>query len=81
MNIEILNKLNLLNDKIKYHNFKYHSQDDPEITDFEYDKLCKQYDDIIISKPEFSFLERKYCLLYTSPSPRDGNVSRMPSSA
>ena len=22
-----------------------------------------------------------YCLLYTSPSPRDGNVSRMPSSA
>ena len=59
MNIEILNKLNLLNDKIKYHNFKYHSQDDPEITDFEYDKLCKQYDDIILSKPEFSFLERK----------------------
>ncbi|MFL2830172.1 MAG: NAD-dependent DNA ligase LigA [Candidatus Puniceispirillales bacterium] len=59
MNIEILNKLNLLNDKIKYHNFKYHSQDDPEITDFEYDKLCKQYDDIIISRPEFSFLERK----------------------
>ena len=59
MNIEILNKLNLLNDKIKYHNYKYHTQDDPEITDFEYDKLCKQYDDIIISKPEFSFLERK----------------------
>ena len=59
MNIEILNKLNLLNDKINYHNFKYHSQDDPEITDFEYDKLCKQYDDIILSKPEFSFLERK----------------------
>ncbi|MDA9632288.1 NAD-dependent DNA ligase LigA [Alphaproteobacteria bacterium] len=58
MNIEILNKLNLLNDKIKYHNFKYHTQDNPEITDFEYDKLCKQYDDIILSKPEFSFLER-----------------------
>ena len=59
MNIEILNKLNSLNDKIKYHNFKYHTQDNPEITDFEYDKLCKQYDDIILSKPEFSFLERK----------------------
>ena len=59
MNIEILNKLNSLSDKIKYHNFKYHTQDNPEITDFEYDKLCKQYDDIIISKPEFSFLERK----------------------
>ena len=59
MNIEILNKLNLLNDKIRFHNFKYHSQDDPEITDFEFDKLCKQYDDIISSNPEFSFLDRK----------------------
>ena len=59
MNIEILNKLNSLSDKIKYHNFKYHTQDNPEITDIEYDKLCKQYDDIILSKPEFSFLERK----------------------
>ena len=59
MNVKILDKLNLLNDKIKYHNSKYHTQDNPEITDFEYDKLCKQYDDIILSKPEFSFLERK----------------------
>ena len=24
---------------------------------------------------------RYYCLLYTSPSPRDGSISRMPSSA
>ena len=59
MNIEILNKLNLLNDKINYHNLKYHTQDDPEICDFEFDNLCKQYDDIILSNPEFSFLERK----------------------
>ena len=27
------------------------------------------------------FAQRKCCLLYTSPSPRDRNVSRMPSSA
>ena len=27
------------------------------------------------------FLLYLFCLLYTSPSPRDGNVSRMPSSA
>ncbi len=59
MNIEILNKLNLLNDKIRYHNSKYHTEDNPEITDIEFDKLCKQYDDIIISNPEFIFLERK----------------------
>ena len=28
-----------------------------------------------------SMVEKLTCLLYTSPSPRDGNVSRMPSSA
>ena len=59
MNIEILNKLNLLKDKINYHNYRYHNKDDPEISDFEFDKLCKQYDDIISSNPEFNFLERK----------------------
>ena len=32
--------------------------------------------------PKFShFLQRYYCLLYTSPSPRDQRGSRMPSSA
>ena len=30
---------------------------------------------------ELSFSEVKNCLLYTSPSPRDGLLSRMPSSA
>ena len=25
--------------------------------------------------------DQKFCLLYTSPSPRDGSISRMPSSA
>ena len=29
----------------------------------------------------FSKLGKKVCLLYTSPSPRDGLLSRMPSSA
>ena len=27
------------------------------------------------------FVDRYVCLLYTSPSPRDGRISRMPSSA
>ena len=30
---------------------------------------------------EFSVEEHHHCLLYTSPSPRDGLLSRMPSSA
>ena len=30
---------------------------------------------------QYSGLRGKYCLLYTSPSPRDATLSRMPSSA
>ena len=30
---------------------------------------------------EKAISENKFCLLYTSPSPRDGRISRMPSSA
>ena len=44
MKIEIINKLNSLNTKINYHNKKYHFEDNPEITDFEFDELCKEYD-------------------------------------
>ena len=36
----------------------------------------------IYSSPEFKNVEKsKGCLLYTSPSPRDRSLSRMPSSA
>ena len=34
-----------------------------------------------VSKDEAKTQECKTCLLYTSPSPRDGLLSRMPSSA
>ena len=34
-----------------------------------------------ILKSKENLEENSICLLYTSPSPRDGNVSRMPSSA
>ena len=40
--------------------------------------LVKQNNKLELGKP---FLEDKYCLLYTSPSPRDRTRSRMPSSA
>ena len=38
---------------------------------------------LVSSKPRISapIRERESCLLYTSPSPRDDNRSRMPSSA
>ena len=58
MNIEILNTLEVKRKKIQYHNIKYHSEDNPEITDFEFDELCKEYDNIILNNPEFYFFER-----------------------
>ena len=42
MNIEILNTLEIKKKEIDYHNKKYHSDDNPEITDFEFDQLCKE---------------------------------------
>ena len=59
MNIETLDYINNLLKRIEYHNKKYHTDDNPEITDYEFDKLCKEYDDIISENPEFHFLERK----------------------
>ena len=35
----------------------------------------------ITSPRKFIAIGLNYCLLYTSPSPRDGRISRMPSSA
>ena len=37
--------------------------------------------DIIMMMPPYHGALLKGCLLYTSPSPRDGRISRMPSSA
>ena len=59
MDTKIFNKLNQLKNKINFHDNKYHSEDNPEISDFEYDKLCREYDTLINENPEFKFLERK----------------------
>ena len=50
------------------------------------DGTKEEFDLVIMStgyKTEFSYLPERYanCLLYTSPSPRDATLSRMPSSA
>ena len=36
---------------------------------------------VVADKEAFTQAERDFCLLYTSPSPRDRQKSRMPSSA
>ncbi len=59
MDIKIFNKLNQLKNDIDFHDNKYHSEDSPKISDFEYDNLCREYDTIISENPSFKFLERK----------------------
>ena len=45
-------------------------------------KISTNNDQIKVFAPnEYSLEKLYYCLLYTSPSPRDGLLSRMPSSA
>ena len=44
-----------------------------------YRKLTREHADIATVVEQFGLY--KHCLLYTSPSPRDGLLSRMPSSA
>ena len=45
------------------------------------DKHIDEYVDLNYDEISKGFTPSFICLLYTSPSPRDGNVSRMPSSA
>lgn len=42
-----MNKINELQNKIKYHNMLYYQKNDPEISDFEYDNLKKEYEDLL----------------------------------
>ena len=64
MNIETLDYINNLSKRIEYHNKKYHKDDNPEITDYEFDKLCKEYDNIISENPEFHSKEHSITTLF-----------------
>lgn len=52
-------RITKLRDEINYHNYKYYVENDPVISDFEFDKLLK----------ELESLEEKYPDLVTSDSP------------
>ena len=66
MDTKVFNKLNQLKNEIDFHDNKYHSEDNPIISDFEYDNLCREYDTLINKNPEFKFLERKTVGFQTS---------------
>ena len=48
---------------------------------YRFNVLTNKFDDLFSSEGEQRFMKDQDCLLYTSPSPRDGLLSRMPSSA
>jgi len=65
MNIE--QKINELIDKINYHNEKYYNEDNPEISDMEYDNLVKELIRLEEENPELKRID--------SPTNRVGGVA------
>ena len=57
------------------------SQYRKDIQGFLPEMMQKIYDERVQSKKLMLIAKQEYCLLYTSPSPRDATLSRMPSSA
>ena len=47
-----LNRYNELKQKIMYHNDRYYNQDDPEISDYEYDMMLRELEGIELAYPE-----------------------------
>lgn len=47
-------KIESLREQLKYHNDKYYNQDDPEITDYEYDQLSLQLRKLEQEHPEYA---------------------------
>lgn len=55
--MSIENRMNELIDLINYHNEKYYNQDEPEISDFEYDNLMKELIKIEEENPELKRID------------------------
>ena len=58
MSLTIINQIKNILSEIEYHDKKYHDEDDPEISDDEYDRLCKNYDQLIKENQNYDFLPR-----------------------
>ena len=44
-----------LSDSLKYHNRKYYIEDSPEISDFEYDAMLRELEDLEAEFPQFKY--------------------------
>lgn len=61
----IQDRINILREKLHYHNYKYYVQAQSEISDFEYDQLLKELIDLENTNPEYADAN--------SPTQRVGN--------
>ena len=50
---DILNEIENLRQQINYHNDRYYNQDDPKITDYEYDRLILRLKELEEKHPQF----------------------------
>ena len=50
---DILNEIENLRRQINYHNDRYYNQDDPKITDYEYDRLILRLKELEEKHPQF----------------------------
>ena len=55
--MSISNKINSLKEEINFHNIKYYIDDDPEITDHEYDLLFRKLEKLEKENPQFKTLD------------------------
>ena len=49
----ISEKINSLRETLRHHSYKYYVEDSPEISDFEYDALYRELQDLEAKYPEF----------------------------
>ena len=52
--MDIKQEIKLLREKIKYHNDRYYNQDEPEISDYEYDQLSLELRKLEKENPQFA---------------------------
>lgn len=51
---EIKNRIDELRTQLEYHSKKYYVEDSPEISDFEYDKMLRELEELEAENPEFN---------------------------
>jgi len=59
MSSGIYKRLFFLKNQIEHHNKLYHGDDDPIMSDKEFDNLCIEYDELVIKNPNLGFTKRE----------------------